>query len=118
MGVSVERESPEVIRVKLSGRVNWKEWRSALEKVATHLNPEKTASIFVAAERFDGWDSGDWGDLSFQEKYDPQINRMAIVVAREWQDRALQFAGKGFRKIQLECFLPEEVDRARQWLTS
>lgn len=43
MSPSVERVSPDVIKVKLTGRVNSKEWRAALADVAKGLNPRNDA---------------------------------------------------------------------------
>src|SRR5687767_6504036 len=84
MHVSVRRESPEVIRVELSGRLKSQEWYAALGDVSGLLTPGERTSVLVAAEGFEGWESGDWGDLSFQQKHDPQIRRIAIVTREQW----------------------------------
>src|SRR5215213_68415 len=77
MHVSVHRESPDVISVELSGRLNSREWHAALGDLSGLLTPGERTSILVAAESFSGWEPGDWDDLSFQQKHDPQIRRIA-----------------------------------------
>jgi hypothetical protein len=43
---------------------------------------------------------------------------MAIVADEKWQDRALPFAGKGLRRIDIDVFPPRQMSDARNWLTS
>ena len=118
MSVSVERESPDLIKLQVAGRVTSREWHAALGDVAKLLNPPGQTSVLVAAERFDGWEPGDWDNLSFQENYDAQIGRLAIVAEPKWQDQVLMFAGKGLRKVEMEFFPSSDIQRARQWLAS
>jgi hypothetical protein len=107
-----------MIRVDLSGRPTSREWHSALGDVSALLKPGDSTSILVAAERFEGWGTGDWEDDSFRQNHDAQIRRIAIVTDEKWQDQALMFAGAGLRRVEIECFTPAEMPRARQWLTS
>jgi hypothetical protein len=118
MQVSLERESPRVIKVRLSGRVDSRQWRAALDDVVELLETGGPASILVAADGFEGWEPGNWEDLSFQRAYDPQIRRMAIVADKEWEDRALMFSGKGLRKVDIEFFTTPQMPQAMNWLTS
>jgi hypothetical protein len=118
MLVSIDRESPRIIRVDLSGRMDAKQWRTAQEGVASLLKEGEITPLLVYAASFDGWGDGSWDDFSFQQQYDAQIGRLAIVADKRWEDRALLFTGKGLRRIEIEFFTPAEIDRARQWLTS
>jgi hypothetical protein len=118
MRVSIEGDSPPVITVRMSGRIGSREWRAALSDVAKLLNPQERTSVLVLADAFDGWEQGDWDDLSFRQEYDPFIDRLAIVADEKWQDRSLMFAGKGLRRIGIEFFKPTEIEKARRWLTS
>jgi len=119
MHVAIERESPGLVKVQLSGCVSAREWHAAVADIAKMLKSGEQSGILVAAvEDFDGWGPGDWDDLSFQREFDAKIGRMAIVADKKWEDLALMFAGKGLRKIQIEFFPPAEISRARQWLAS
>ena len=118
MQVTLERESPRVIKVRVSGRVASDEWRAALEDVVGFLESGGPASLLVAADGFEGWAPGDWEDLSFQRKYDPQIRRMAIVADKQWEDQALMFSGKGLRRLEIEFFPTAQMPQAMNWLTA
>jgi hypothetical protein len=79
MAVTFERESPQVITLRVSGRVASGEWQAALSNVAKLLNPREQTSLLVLAESFAGWGQGDWSDLSFRHEYNARVDRMAIV---------------------------------------
>ena len=116
MSVSVARESPKVVKVQVAGRLKFPEWQAALREVAKMLTHETRTSILLDAEQFDGWEPGNWDDLSFRREQDAQIARLAIVSEPEWEDRMLMFAGKGLRRMDIEFFTPDEMERARQWV--
>ena len=76
------------------------------------------AKILVLVADFEGWDdnSGDWGDLSFGERNDQYIDKMAIVGEQKWQDLTEMFTLKGLRKFPIEYFKPGQEEFARVWL--
>ena len=116
MSVTVECESPQIITVRMRGKVSSEEWREELQKVAKHLDTLMSSSILVIAEDFAGFGQGDWTDLSFQLAHDRQINRMAIVTDPKFEDEALLFAGKGLRRFEIQYFPPSQLAAARAWL--
>jgi hypothetical protein len=76
-------------------------------------------AIRAFGENFEGWEEkGDWADLSFMMKYDPEIERIAIVGEKKWEDLVIAFTGKGMRSGQVEYFLPDQINLARAWITS
>ena len=70
----------------------------------------------MLAQEFQGWDKGDWSDISFQTEYDRYIEKMAVVGEKKWADLAMMFIGKGLRRVQIEFFADEEM--ARTWVVS
>ena len=118
MQVAIARESPQLIKVEIAGRLSSREWHAALADLARMLKAGEQTSILIMAERFEGWEPGDWDDLSFQQAYDERIGRMAIVADAKWEGQALMFTGKGLRAVEIEFFTPAEIGRARQWASS
>ena len=47
-----------------------------------------------------------------------QIDRIAIVADRVWEDLALMFAGQGLRRVDVQFFGPSSEKQARQWLAA
>ena len=71
----------------------------------------------VILDDFLGWEKGSgWEDTSFADEHDSNIEKMAIVGPEEWRDWVYAFAGKGFRAVAIEYFLPLQLDEARKWL--
>jgi hypothetical protein len=117
MEVSVE-EALGVVQVHVAGRLTSQAWHAALKNVAKLLKPEQRTSILLAAEGFEGWEPGDWDDLSFQRENDARIARIAIVADKRWEEQVLMFAGQGLRKVDIKFFEPIETARAREWVSS
>jgi len=73
--------------------------------------------IFIIIESFQGWDNKDnWEDVSFQSRYDAQIEKIAIVGEKRWQEPAVIFAGQGLRSVDIRYFAPSEIAAARAWI--
>ena len=73
--------------------------------------------ILVVLESFEGWEKGKgWDDVSFTQRNDPFIKKMAIVGDAEWRDLVYAFTGKGLREVPIEYFEVNQEDAARQWL--
>ncbi len=119
MGMSVEEGSGKLVTVRVSGELTSAQWHAAQEAAVKRIRQSADAiRIFVIVENFVGWHRGDWNDSSFQSQFDRQIERMAIVGEKKWEDLVLMFVGKGLRRPQIEYFQPAQVEEARRWLTS
>ena len=118
MPVSIQQESPQVVTVRVSGRLSEREWQGALADVLKLVPDGGHASVLVAAEAFAGWEPGAWDNLPSQKEFDARIDRMAIVAAPQWRDQALMFTGQGLRPVAIEFFTPAESAKARQWLAA
>ncbi len=108
-----------LLAVKIRGRLSKPEIDAAQKAAVDVIRREGRVRILVVAASFEGWEEkGNWGDLSFMMKYDSQIERIAIVVEKKWEDLAIAFTGKGMRSAQVECFLPGQLSLARKWVQS
>jgi len=106
------------LTVRISGKLTESELTDLQSRTAAAIRTYGRVRVLVLAERFEGWQrGGQWDDFSFEEEYDPDIERMAIVGDRQWKDLALIFAGKGLRPFPIEYFAPGELEKARAWLT-
>jgi hypothetical protein len=117
MPCEIVESSKGRLTIEISGLLKKSELDRA-EKVAI----EKMRSggqirlLFLTVD-FQGWDnSDDWGDVSFQSQYDSQIEKIAIVCEKRWQEKAEAFVGKGIRSVEIRCFAPSQVELARAWI--
>jgi hypothetical protein len=118
MAMSIDRGADDVLTVKVSGRLTVAEWRAVQEAAAGWIGEsDDSISMLVIVENFSGWDrSEQWNDMSFQSRFDRQIDRLAIIGEKKWEDLVLMFVGKGLRRIEIEYFPPAEIERAKAWL--
>lgn len=117
MSAEITGYTDGILSARISGRLTHAEL-VALQRAASDLiKQEGKVRLLVMAENFQGWErGGDWGDLSFQSEHDEHIEKLAIVGDRKWEDLALVFASKGFRKFPIEYYESRELAKARAWL--
>jgi hypothetical protein len=106
-----------IMTIKVMGLFTYPE-QIALQKASIDNIPKQgKISILYLLEDFQGWSKDDnWEDVSFQEKSDPYIQKMAIVGEEKWQDLALMSVGFGFRSFPIEYFQADELEQAKAWL--
>ena len=106
-----------LLTVKISGLLKRAELARA-EKVAIEgMGQACMQKFLIIIENFQGWDKKDnWEDVSFQSQYDSEIEKIAIVGEKRWQEQAEVFAGKGLRSVDIRYFTPSEAVAARAWL--
>jgi hypothetical protein len=106
-----------LVTVRITGRLTQPALAALQKAVGDIIQKQGRARLLVLVENFEGWQrGGDWGDLSFQIEHDAQIERMAIVGDKKWEDLALIFTAKGLRKFPIEYFEPAQIAKARAWL--
>ena len=116
MSAEIIDHTGDTLTVRVSGRLTHPEL-AALQRAAGDILKEDKTRILVLTESFEGWQRGGaWGDLSFSINFDAQIEKMAIVGDKKWEDLALMFASKGLRSFPIEYFQPADIARARAWL--
>ncbi|NWG75432.1 MAG: STAS/SEC14 domain-containing protein [Rubrivivax sp.] len=105
------------ITVKISGILKRTEL-ARTERVAMEgMGPAHKIKFLILVESSQGWDSqGDWGDASFQWKYDKRIEKIAIVGETRRQESTEAFVGKGLRSVDIRYFLPSETAAAEAWI--
>jgi hypothetical protein len=106
-----------ILTVKITGRLTQMDLLTTQKAAADILRDHGESRLLFVAEDFKGWEQGaDWGDFSAQFELDRYAKRIAIVGDQRWKDLALLFAGKGVRRVDIEYFIPPDLDKARAWL--
>jgi len=116
MSAEIVNNPGNTVTLKVSGKLAQSELAAAQKNAVEVLQKEGKKRVMVVVENFQGWGKGDWGDLSGQTALDEQIDRMAIVGDKKWEDLALLFVGKGIRHIDIEYFSAADAAKAQAWL--
>jgi len=111
----VEKNNLVVLRV--SGELGMDEYLQAQGDMEASIRQLGMIKALIFLDGFTGWERAEgWEDVSFVEKNDPFIEKMAIVGDEEWRDMAYTFTLKGLRPVPIEYFTPDAESAARQWL--
>jgi hypothetical protein len=106
-----------IITLKVTGQLTQPELAQAQRTMGAILRMKGKMRILVLVEDFQGWDkAGNWGDVSFLNEHDQNMERMAIVADEKWKGMTFMFTGKGLRRCLIEHFKPEDAAKATAWL--
>ncbi|MFO7906852.1 MAG: STAS/SEC14 domain-containing protein [Pirellulaceae bacterium] len=117
MSVKIQREAEgKVVYVRVSGKLtaeDYEQFVPAFEKlIAEH---GKIRVLFEMVD-FHGWSAAAlWKDVTFDFKHFRDIERLAMVGDKAWQE-GMSFFCKPFTMAEVRYFGHHEVDRARQWV--
>lgn len=83
------------------------------------IQKSKQIKILVIVKDFQGWeDSENWTDLTFGERNDRYIKKMAIVGDTKWKLLSEMFTLKDLRVFPIEYFPENQEFFAKEWLVS
>ncbi|HWD92208.1 MAG TPA: STAS/SEC14 domain-containing protein [Verrucomicrobiae bacterium] len=118
MSTEIVNNREGILTVKITGHLSQAELLTTQKAAADILREHGGSRLLFVAEDFQGWERGaDWDDFSAQFELDHYAKRIAIVGERRWKDLALLFAGKGLRRVDIEYFIPPDLEKARAWLS-
>jgi hypothetical protein len=114
---SIVDTSNRIITMKVTRKLKYSDLAAAQKSAAETIKKLGKVKILVITEDFQGWESkGNWGDVSFSSQNDANIEKIAIVCEKQWEDLGQMFVAKDFRKVAIEFFAPDQLERARAWL--
>jgi hypothetical protein len=115
--IKTEREKDNIVIYRVSGELSKAEFDLAQNTCEKFIKITGTIKILVLVDNFTGWERTEgWEDISFADRNDPLIEKMAIVCAKKWQDDMQMFTLKGYRKLDMEFFDQAHENEARLWL--
>ncbi len=119
MSITFTKESDDLFVVSVQGIFTFDDLREVEKSAREQIDRNQKVKLLVLAEDFTGWGKeGDWGDLTFMHEYDPHIEKIAVVAENNWKDEMLMYLGAGRRKAEVEFFLYDQEEDARNWLGS
>ena len=119
MSVTIQQGEGNVRTLRIEGLLKKPEFDAAILAEVERWDPKLNVRVLVLAQGFQGWEgSEEWGDVSFFMKYGDRIEKIAIVADRKWEIDLTIFAGAGLRRAPVEFFTPDQVSKARTWLTA
>jgi hypothetical protein len=104
---------------RVSGKLSKTELNRAQNECEAMTQKLGHVKILVIMENFTGWERAEgWEDISFSDRSDPYIEKLAIVGDAKWRDLSYAFTAKWLRPIPIEYFEADQEATARRWLYS
>jgi hypothetical protein len=85
MAIEIITVTGGLFAIKVSGKLKKSELDQVQKAAIDVINKGAKGRCLVIAEAFEGWErASDWGDLSFESRYDQKIEKIAIVSSKRW----------------------------------
>ena len=116
MIATIETGSPNVVGLKLTGKLHDEDYKQFVQTMQTILSVERNVRLFVQYEDFPGWDLyAAWEELTVGLMHYSNFERIAMVGDSKWEKWMADFC-KPFPKAKVKYFDTSEVDAAWKWL--
>ncbi|MBR9802612.1 STAS/SEC14 domain-containing protein [bacterium] len=107
-----------VIEVQLSGKLTKEAYHEFVPFTEEKIKEHGKIRLLVVLHDFHGWDAGAmWEDIKFDLHHFRDIERLAIVGESRWEKGMASFC-RPFTTANVKYFEKEQLDEARQWITS
>jgi len=117
MPATFKRDTANIYRLEISGRLTAAEFAVLERSAASEIEKSGKIRLLVVLTGFEGWGpDGNWRDLGFYVRHADNIERIAIVGDERWRSEALMFSGADLRQAPVSFFQTTEGGRAEAWL--
>lgn len=113
----VEEAGGKVLEVRVSNKLEKADYERFVPEVERLINQHGKIRILFDMRDFHGWSLGAlWDDIKFDLKHFKDIERLAMVGEKKWQEWMATFC-RPFTTSRIRYFDHGEHDEARAWLT-
>jgi hypothetical protein len=113
---SVERSNDGVVSVRVSDRLAKEDYEKFVPEMERLIKTHGKIRVLFDMYDFHGW-TGEalWEDVKFDVKHFMDIERLAMVGEKRWQQWMSSFC-RPFTTAEVRYFESSDVDRAREWI--
>lgn len=116
--LSLTTDDNGILRLKATGKLTDEEIKRVVPQIEEIMSLDDKIRILIELEDFDGWTlKGLWQDLKFDVAHHDDMDRVAIVGDRRWQEWGTRLSSPFF-KAEMRYFDRDQKPEAETWLTS
>lgn len=117
MSVELHEEATgKVLAIKLTGKLTKEDYEHFIPEVERLVKQHGKLRLLVHLHDFHGWTAGAlWQDLKFDFHHSRDIERLAIVGEKSWEQGMASFC-KPFTSATIRYFDQTEAAQAHTWL--
>lgn len=109
-------EDGKILRVRASGHLTKEDYEHFVPEVERLIGQHGTVRVLFDMHEFHGWSAGAlWEDIKFDLKHFGDIERLAMVGERTWEQGMAVFC-KPFTKAKIRYFDRQQAEDALTWL--
>lgn len=113
-----EKAGGKIIEIHASGKLNKEDYEKLGPQVERLIREHGKIRVLFYLHEFHGWTAGAlWEDTKFDAKHFRDIERLAIVGEKKWQEGMATFC-KPFTTAKVKYFSHNQLADARQWIES
>jgi hypothetical protein len=107
-----------ILEVRVTGKLTKDAYQKLVPAVDAQIKQHGKLRILFVMHDFHGWTAGAlWEDLKFDLAHWKDIERLAIVGEKKWEQGMASFC-KPFTKATIRYFDAAQLEEAREWLAS
>jgi hypothetical protein len=111
-----EEDGGNLIVVHVSGKLEAADYEHFVPEFEKLVRQHGKLRVLFSMVGFHGWEAGAlWDDIKFDMKHGSDIERLAMVGEKKWQQGMAAFC-KPFTKAKIRYFDHAEEAEARKWL--
>jgi hypothetical protein len=111
-----EEDGGKVLVVGLSGKLAKEDYARLVPEVERLIKQYGKVRMLVRMHDFHGWTLGGlWEDIKFDWKHFSDIERLALVGDRKWEQHMATFC-KPFTTAKIRYFDEAQADEAAKWI--
>ena len=100
----------------MSGRLHDDDYDRFVSMIERAITTERRTRLLLQFEDFYGWESHAlWDDLTFEASHSHEVERIALVGERDWQDW-MDKVRAPFHRADVRYFSAGDLDEARGWV--
>jgi hypothetical protein len=118
MAISVnEHDGGRVLDIRVTGTLTQDDYQRFVPEIERLIAQHGKLRILFDMHDFHGWNVGGlWQDIKFDMKHFRDIDRLALVGERKWEQGMAVFC-RPFTTATIRYFDRAEVEDARRWLS-
>jgi hypothetical protein len=106
----------KVLEVHVSGKLHRQDYEKFVPDTERLIKQYGKIRVLMVMRDFHGWDTGAlWEDIKWDAKHFNDVERVAIVGEKKWQQWLVAFC-KPFTRATVRYFDQEKLDEARAWV--
>lgn len=108
----------KVLIVRASNKLSKEDYEHFVPEVERLIKQEGKIRLLFEMHDFHGWEAGAlWEDIKFDYKHFADIERLALVGEKKWEEWMATFC-KPFTRAQIRYFDHSQEQDARSWIAS